>query len=86
MLEGSVDAGDHVVSKKSLSQNFGLLDWRPGLVKVGQKKTKHPHFANLSQANPSPKSKKKIFLWEPRRLAASLEGLNNTLAIAAGEL
>jgi len=86
MLEGSVDAGDHVVSKKSLSQNFGLLDWRPGLVKVGQKKTKHPHFASLSQANPSPKSKKKIFLWEPRRLAASLEGLNNTLAIAAGEL
>ena len=62
MLEGSVDAGDHVVSKKSLSQNFGLLDWRPGLVKVGQKKTKHPHFASLSQANPSPKSKKKIFL------------------------
>jgi len=27
---------DHPVSKKSLSQNFGLLDWRPGPVKVGQ--------------------------------------------------
>jgi len=35
--KGSIDAGDHLVCKKSLSQNFGALDWRPGLVKVGQK-------------------------------------------------
>jgi len=68
-----------------LSQNFGPLDWRPGPVKVGQKKPKHPHFASLSQAKPSPKSNK-FFLIEPRRLAASIEGLNNSLAIAAGEL
>jgi len=33
----SIDAGDHLVSKKSLSQNFGSLVWRPGPVKVGQK-------------------------------------------------
>jgi len=55
--KGSIDAVDHVVSKKSLNQNFGLLDWRPGLVKVGQKTQNAPHFAALSQANPSPKSK-----------------------------
>ena len=29
---------------------------------------------------------KKFFLFEPRRLAASVEGLNNSLAITAGEL
>ena len=29
---------------------------------------------------------KKFFSIEPRRLAASVEGLNNSLAIAAGEL
>ena len=29
---------------------------------------------------------KNFFLIEPRRLAASVEGLNNSLAIAAGEL
>ena len=49
------------------------------------KKTNHPHFASLSQANPSPKSKN-VFLIEPRRLAACVEGLSNSLAIAAGEL
>jgi len=27
---------DHLVSPKSLSENFGSLDWRPGPVKVGQ--------------------------------------------------
>jgi len=55
--KGSIDAGDHPVFKKRLSQNFGPLDWRPSLSKL-VKKTKHPHFASLSQANPSPKSKK----------------------------
>jgi len=32
----SIDAEDHLVSKKSLI-HFGTLDWRPGPVKVGQK-------------------------------------------------
>jgi len=34
-IKGSIDAGDHVVSTKGLSQNFGSLDWRPGPVKFG---------------------------------------------------
>ena len=34
--KGSIDAED-LVSKTSLSQNFGPWDWRPGRVKVGQK-------------------------------------------------
>jgi len=36
--KGSIDAGDHLVFKKRLIQNFGPLDWRLGPVKVGQKK------------------------------------------------
>jgi len=35
--KGSINAGDHLVFKNSLSQNFGPWDWRPGPVKVGQK-------------------------------------------------
>ena len=49
------------------------------------KNQKRPHFANLSQANPHP-NQKSFFLIEPRRLPASVEGLNNSLAIVAGEL
>jgi len=54
--KSSINAGDHLVSRKGLNQNFGPLDWRPGPVKL-VKKTKTPHFASLSQANPSRKSK-----------------------------
>jgi len=35
--KGSIDAGDHLVSKTSLIQNFGSLDWRPGPVKLVKK-------------------------------------------------
>jgi len=40
--KGSLDAGDHLVSTKSLNQNFGPLDWRPGHVKVGKKTQNTP--------------------------------------------
>jgi len=82
--KGSIDAGDYLVSKTSFSQNFGLLDWLPGPVKVGQKTKKLP----LCEPVPSkPLTQiKKIFLIEPRRLAASVEGLNNSLTIGAGKL
>jgi len=82
--KGSIDAGDHLVSKKSLSQNFSPLDWRPGLVKVGQK-IKTPPFSEPLPGIPLTQIKNS-FLIEPRRLAASVEGLNNSLAVAAGEL
>jgi len=83
LSKGSIDAGDHLVSKKSLSQNFGPLDWRPGPVKFGQKT---PPLSEPRPGEPLTKIKKKYFLIEPRRLAASVEGLNNSLAIAAGVL
>jgi len=80
----SIDAGDYLVSIKSFSQNLGPLDWRPGPVRIGQKNENTPTLRarpkrTLTQI-------KKIVLIEPRRLAASVEGLNNILAIAAGEL
>jgi len=40
--KSSIDAGGHLVSKKSLSQNFGPLHWRPGPVKFGQKNKNIP--------------------------------------------
>jgi len=40
--KGSIDAGDCVVSKNSLRQNFGPWDWRPGPVKIGQKTENTP--------------------------------------------
>jgi len=36
LIKSSIDAHEYEVSKQSLSQNFGSLDWRPGSVKVGQ--------------------------------------------------
>ena len=55
-----IDAGDHLVSKKSLSQNFGPLDWRPGSVKVGQKK-KTPPFCKPLPGEPLTQIKKSFF-------------------------
>jgi len=55
--KSSIDAGDHLVSKKSLSQNFGQLDWRPGPVKIGQKNKNTPIFRDPPRRTPSPKSK-----------------------------
>jgi len=60
--KSSIDAGCRLVSKQSLSQNFGPLDWYPGHVKVGQKNKNTP-FVSLFQANPSPKSKNFYFFF-----------------------
>ena len=60
------------------------MGWRPGPVKVCQKNKNTPICEPLpgeplTQIN-------NFFLIEPRRPAASVEGLNNSLAVAAGEL
>jgi len=80
----SIDAGDYLVSKTSFSENFGPLDWRPGPVKFGQKNENTPTL--LARPRRTPHPNQYFLLIEPRRLAASVEGLNNSLAIAAGEL
>jgi len=86
--KGSIDAGDRVVSKNSFRQNFGPWDWRPGPVKVGkvgQKTENTPTLRAHPRRTPHP-NQKIFFVIEPRRLSASVEGLNTYLAVAAGEL
>jgi len=82
---GSINAGDHLVFKNSLSQNFGPWDWCPGPVKVGQKTENAPTLRASPRRTPY-LNQKFFFKIEPRRLPASVEGLNNSLAIVAGEL
>jgi len=55
--KGSIDAGDHLVSKTSFSQNFGPLDWRPGPVKVGQKTQNTPTLRASPRQTLSPNHK-----------------------------
>jgi len=52
--KGSIDAGDYLVSKKGFSQNFGPFDWRPGPVKVGQKKENTPTLRARPRRSPHP--------------------------------
>jgi len=58
--KGSIDAGNHLVFKKRLSQNFGPLDWRPGPVKFGQKKRNTPTLRASPRRTPHT-NKKKFF-------------------------
>jgi len=60
------------------------LDWRPGPIKVGQK-TQNTPLCEPFPGEPLTQMKN-FFLMEPRSFAASVEGLNNSLAKAAGEL
>ena len=83
--KSSIHAGDHLVFKNSLSQNFGPWDWRPGPVKVGKKIENAPTLRASHRRTPHT-NQKMFFLIEPRSLPASVEGLNNSLAIVAGEL
>jgi len=55
--KGSIDAGDHLVSRKSLSQHFGPLNWRPGSVKVGQKTKNTPILRASPRRTPHPDQK-----------------------------
>jgi len=58
--KGSIDAEDHLVSKTSLSQNFGLLYWRSGPVKVG-KESKTPPLCEPLPGEPLTQIKKNFF-------------------------
>ena len=64
---------------------MGPFDWRLGPGKVGHKNAKTPPLVTAPQENPEPKTEN--FFWlEPTGLAESVEGLNTSLAAAAGEL
>ena len=59
--KGSIDAGDHLVSNKKFEPKFRPIGLASRARQSWSKKTKHPQFASLSQANPSCKSKKNFF-------------------------
>jgi len=61
-IKSSVDAGDHLMSKKSLRKKFGPLDWSPGPVKVGQKSKNTPTLRAPPRRSPYPNPKKKNFV------------------------
>jgi len=52
--KNSINAGDDLVFKNSLSQNFGPWDWRPGPVKFGQKIENAPTLRVSSKRTPHP--------------------------------
>jgi len=56
--KGSIDAKDHLVSKKKFEPKFWLIGLASRARQIWSKKQKHLPFASLSQANPSPQSKK----------------------------
>jgi len=68
-----------------LSQKNGSIDWGPGPGKGGQKNAKTPPLVTFPSANAKPKTKK-FFSMSTRRLGESVEGLNSSLALAAGDL
>jgi len=65
---------------------MGPFDRRPRPGKVGLKNAKTPPHVTLPQKNPKPKTEKFGFWLGTTRLAESVEGLNNSLAAAGGEL
>ena len=83
--KGSIDADYCLVSKTSLRQNFSSWNWRPGRVKVGQKTENTPTLRASPRRTPHP-NQKMFFLIEPRRLFASVEGSNTSLAAAGAKL
>jgi len=84
-FKGSKDADFCLVSKTNLSQKNGSIGWGPGTGKGGQKNAKTPPLVTFPPANAKPKTKKFFFSMSTRRLAESVEGLNSSLALAAGD-
>jgi len=84
--KGSKDADFSLVSKKNLSQK-----WLVGLATRARqswpKIRKHPHLRR-SHREPQTQNWKKLlfFSTETKRLPESIEGLNSSLALAAGDL
>jgi len=83
--KSSIDADNCLVFKTSLRQDFGPWDWRPGRGKVGQKTENTPTLRASPRRTPH-SNQKMFFLIEPRRLSASVVGLNTSLAAAGVEL
>jgi len=80
-IKSSKDSDESLVPKKNLSQKIGSLDWHLGPGKVGHKNAKTPPLVTSPKRTPNPKLSVKT-----RGLAESVQGLNTSLALAAGKL
>jgi len=69
-----------------LSPKNGPLGQHPGPGKDGQNNTNTPLLVTFPPENLKPKTKNVLFSMSTRRLAESVEGLNSSLALAAGDL
>jgi len=69
-----------------LSPKNGPLEQHPGPGKDGQNNTKTSVLVTFLPENLKPKTKNVFFSMSTRRLAESVEGLNSSLVLAAGDL
>jgi len=74
-----------LVSEKNLGQKNGSIGWGPEPGKGGQKNAKILPLVTFPPANAKPKTKS-LFPMSTRRLAESVEGLNSSLALPAGNV
>jgi len=81
-IKGSKDSDDSLVSKNTLSKKIGLLDWRPGPGKVGQKMQQYPTYGVPPQRT---QNWKKISV-ATRSLTEPVDGSNTPLALSTGKL
>jgi len=84
-IKGSIDADFDLVFNKSLSQKNGLMGWDPGPAKGGQN-FKNTPTCGVPPSEPPIESEKRFFSILTTTLAESVEGLNSSLALAAGDL
>jgi len=79
-----MDADFDLVFNKTLSQRNGSMGRGPGPAKVAKISKTCPH-CDVTSRNPHRK-RKIVFSMSTRKLAESVEGLNSSLALAAGDL
>jgi len=84
-IKGSKDSDDSLVSKKTWAKKLAHWISAQGLIKLAIKTQKHPYLWRPSKWTPNP-NLKLFFSVETRSLAESVDGLNASLAAAAGEL
>jgi len=84
-FKGSKEADFCLVSETNLSQKNGSIGWGPGPGIGSQKNAKTPPLVTFTPANAKPKTNN-LFSISTRQRGESVEGLNSSLALAAGNL
>jgi len=82
-IKGSIDTDFSLVFKKTLSQKNGSMDW--GQVQVA-KNSKTCLHCDVTSSKCKTENIKRFFSMSTRTIAESVEDLNSSLALAAGNL